>query len=210
MVQTTLKVKLKTFDILSENDDNARDEPFLWTFYLKIDGSTININKLLHQDLSGATVYMQAPTPSHNDLHLSNNDMDVSDAPANIPAAIGECTMTLQTDDLLSAFNPGVSKYCLAVALVIALEHDDTSDTDIREIWTKVRSTLQKKLNDALQDVIREMLFEGKTLTEQQVTDKLKSIDRELFVNIAKKVIESTLAQNVILSPATAAMESTR
>jgi hypothetical protein len=199
MVQTSLKVKLETFDIINENDDNARDEPFLWTFFLKIDGSTIDIGKLLVQDVSGASVYMYAPTPSHYDLQLNDNEMDVSDPPAAIPSAIGEWNTNLQTSDLLSAFNPGLSKYSMIVTLAIGLEKDETTDANIQNIWSQIKAKLQEKLNDALRNIINEMLFEGQTLTEQQVTQKLKSIDYNLFRDIAKKVIETSFAENFIV-----------
>lgn len=41
--------------------------------------------------------------------------------------------------------------------------------------------------------------FEGQTLTEQQVTQKLKSIDYNLFRDIARKVIETSFTENFIV-----------
>jgi hypothetical protein len=204
MVQTTLKVKMETFDIIAENDINAKDEPFLWTFYFKIDGSTLNIFKLISGDVTGATVRMDALTPSHHDLNLSNNDMDVADPPAAIPSAIGEWNITLQTDDMMSLYNAGLSKYCMIVALAIGLEHDDTTDADILAIWTHIKTTLQNTLNSKLQEIVKQMLYNGQALTEQQIIQKLKTIDYNLFSDIAKQVIEVSFTKDLfigLLSP---------
>ncbi|MFL6673966.1 MAG: hypothetical protein ACJ8LG_11830 [Massilia sp.] len=190
MASIDFKFKLSDFRILKKNESSA-DEPYLWTFFIRLDGSTVD---LLETKPSTVTVF--SPKASPSDLGpKAVAGLEITSGAIPVPPAIGEFNSTLSSDNFRKV-SPALSMlepFCSVAALVIALEADSTSESDLEVARIKVRDELQKQLNANLQLIITDVkaaLSKGNQLpTQAQIEAKLSTVDIQRFVDLVKKSV---------------------
>lgn len=177
MKDLNVEVRLSKFDIITANEGS--DEPYLWVYYLKIDGRNI---KEFHPDNSFVTVH-SAPG-SHGNLGPKSDGMKAETPPINIPQKIGKWATTLDT---LGTMLPVTAPYCAVATLIIAIEEDMVPSTaKAEEARTKLRNELEKQLNAKLRKIIKEQKF------------SLNNLEGELDMNKLQDAIVSVVSGDVI------------
>ena len=183
MKDLKLECKLNQFDIMVQNEGSP-DEPYLWVFYLKIDGQNINE---FNADQSFVTIHN--PSGSHGNLGPDSDDETVEEAPLNIPAAIGKWETSIDT---MGTMLPITAPFCAVAILVIAIEEDAAPSTATAEEARKeLKKTLQAELNKELRKIIRERKIDFGNLEGNLDLDKLK--------DAIKEVMSGEIIRNVLL-----------
>ncbi len=190
MASIDFKFKLSDFRILKKNESSA-DEPYLWTFFIRLDGSTVD---LLETKPSTVTVF--SPKASQSNLGpKAVAGLEIASGAIPVPSAIGEFNSTLSSDNFRKV-GPALSMlepFCSVAALVIALEADSTSESDLEEARIKVRDELQKQLNANLQliitDVKTALTKNGQLPTQAEIEAKLSAVNIQRFVDLVKNSV---------------------
>ncbi|MBB6324812.1 uncharacterized protein with PIN domain [Algoriphagus iocasae] len=160
-----IECRLSKFDIIVENESSP-DEPYLWAFYIRIDGRNINVFK---PEESFVTLHNAAG--SHGNLGPASDDVEKEDAPLTIPSKIGKWNTELDT---MGTLFPQLVPYCMVAILVIAIEEDAAPSTSkMEEARKKLKSNLQSQLNAALIKVIKDQKIDLKNLEASISYDKL-------------------------------------
>jgi hypothetical protein len=135
-----LRVNVKLVDLVcrDEGDGWGSAEPYLWTAFFKIDGSTVAINPDL--SMSGTAQIAFGPGSHGN---LGDDDVDAGDV-VPIPATIGEWTGQLKAIPLpypLSDLLPAVSG--MVGFICVVMEEDWVSDEGAEAGHQAFNATIQ-------------------------------------------------------------------
>ena len=159
MARSTLNVQFDLTHIKchDEGDGWGSAEPYLWTVFFLVDGSTISVNSGL--TLSGnATMHF---TPgSHG--NLPNDDVDAGET-VTIPAAIGEWQTLMKPIPVPPPFDAVQPDVGGVVGVVcVLMEEDNVSDSGAAAGHTA--------LNNAVRTAVNQIVA-TRTLTNQEVTE---------------------------------------
>jgi hypothetical protein len=175
-----LKVSFDLTNIVcaDEGDGSGDAEPYLWTAFFKVDGSTVSINPQTKK-LEGAATVVGMPG-NHGDLGPDGSDVDAGQT-VPIPASVGHFATTMvpiPVKGVPSLTAPGVVG-CLAVLL----EEDSTPDDAVVKGHEALNEALKNAIDGALPSI-----------------DLSKGISQATIDDIAAKVqsaAESAIADNV-------------
>lgn len=159
MARSTLNVQFDLTHIKchDEGDGWGSAEPYLWTVFFLVDGSTISVNSGL--TLSGdATMHF---TPgSHG--NLPNDDVDAGET-VTIPAALGEWQTLMKPIPVPPPFDAVQPDVGGVVGVVcVLMEEDNVSDAGAAAGHTA--------LNNAVRTAVNQIVA-TRTLTNQEVTE---------------------------------------
>ena len=141
-----------------EGDGWGDAEPYLWTVFFKIDGSTI----VVADDLTLAgNATIQTTPGSHG--NLNNNDVDEGDNVV-VPAAIGHFETILEPIPLSPPWDALADPIGGVVGVVTVLMEEDNVTDDGAEAG-------HRALNDAVRNALNEIVS-TRSLTNQDVTDE--------------------------------------
>ncbi len=194
MVPQQVELRFDTFDILQRNDEGP-DEPYLWTFFVKLDGTVID---LFSPQNSVVTVH--SPAGSHGDLKLPGGEMTGTDPPRAIPPAIGRWNTTLQQGNLLNLVIPQIA----VAALVVAWEEDMFPSTAaMEEARQTLRAQLQSQLTEVVRQVVRDCLADPKHCNADVDFESEISVDklREVVLDVLKHKMDGFITGAVLLNP---------
>lgn len=159
--------RLSKFDINIQNESSP-DEPYLWAFYVRLDGRNINVFK---PDDSFVTLHNAAG--SHGNLGPDGDDVEKGDASVSIPAKIGKWETEIDT---MGTMFPTIVPFCMVAILVIAIEEDAAPSTSAMEkARKKLKANLLKELNTQLIQVIKDQKIDLTNLEGSISYDKLMS-----------------------------------
>lgn len=151
-----VNLELDTLKCYDEGDGWGSAEPYLWSVFFKVDGSTVHVTDSF--TLSG-TPTVEATPGSHG--NLGDTDVDGGDT-LSIPSAIGEYETILSPIPGPPSF-PGMEFGGVVGVVVILMEEDNVSD-DGAEAG---HAALNNAVRDALQSII-----DTRSISNQDVTDK--------------------------------------
>lgn len=144
MTDLNIEFKLERIHCHDEGDGPGNAEPYLWTVFFKVDGDTVVVNSD-----GPAAPFVQGPptvvTTPGNHGNLGTSDVDEGDDVA-IPAIIGEWHTVMKpiplTTPLLGMSEVGGMIGCV----VVLMEEDNTSDSDIQRGHEALDSNVRDKL----------------------------------------------------------------
>jgi len=159
MARNTLNIR---FDInrlhcRDEGDGLGSAEPYLWTVFFKVDGSTVAVSPALN--LTGDAVIHTTPG-SHGNL----GDTDVDDGDViTVPAAIGEWDTSLEPIPVPPPFDAIQADVGGVIGVVcVLMEEDNVSDAGAE--------AGHQALNDGVRDAVNQIVA-TRTVSNQDVTD---------------------------------------
>lgn len=165
---------LSTLHCFDEGDGSGNAEPFMWTVYFKVDGSTVKLNDNFM--LEGKATVVTTPG-NHGDLP---DDVDAGDV-VSIPSSLGKFSTTMAPIPTPLA---GVTVGGMCGAIAIVMEEDSTPDDAIEEGHKALNKTLQEEL-DALIPTLG--------LSNQSPSDD----DIQAIEDAIKAAVENAVADNV-------------
>lgn len=159
MARSTLNIR---FDIdrlhcHDEGDGWGNAEPYLWTVFFKVDGSTISVTPALN--LAGSAVLHTTPGSHGN---LGDTDVDAGDT-VTVPVAIGEWDTDLRPIAVPPPFDAVQPDLGGVIGVVCVLMEEDNVSDDGADAG-----------HDALDDAVRaaiDQIVATRTVTNQDVTD---------------------------------------
>lgn len=153
-----------------EADGWGSAEPYMWTVFFKIDGTTCRLNDSLM--LEGTATVFTTPGSHGN---LDDNDVDAGDT-VQIPDAIGFQQMTLipipVPDFVKQAGTDDVAS--VAGCIVVLMEEDNVSDDGAEAGHQALNNAIQNALNS----IIPTLGFTKQDISEDdinQLTDKVQA-----------------------------------
>lgn len=159
MARSTLNVQFDLTHIKchDEGDGWGSAEPYLWTVFFLVDGSTISVNSGL--TLSGQATLHFTPGSHGN---LPNDDVDAGET-VPVPAAIGEWQTLMKPIPVPPPFDATQPDVGGVVGVVcVLMEEDNVSDDGAAAGHTA--------LNNAVRAAVNEIVA-TRTLTNQEVTE---------------------------------------
>jgi hypothetical protein len=173
-MRSNLNVKFH-FDRLhchDEADGWGNAEPYLWTVFFKIDGTTCRLNEALK--LEGTATIFTTPGSHGN---LGDSDVDAGDT-VSIPSAIGlkEFTITpIPVPDSAKAL--GIEDVpAVAGAIVILMEEDNVSDDGAEAGHAALNAGVQSALNN----IIPTLGFTKTDITKDEIKAMNEKISSEI------------------------------
>ncbi len=166
-----VRVRLDSLTI-NRTEDSSGDEPYLWTFFIKVDGSGVNIS-----DLSNSNAIVSAGAGSQH--NLTDRENLPRGTVINIPGAVGEyntCLITLRGGDPNADF---IKDNTYLAILILAFEEDESS-------------------NEAMEAGKARLL----SLIQEEVTNRIRSLDpspvgEETIERIRREVVEEILEREI-------------
>src|SRR5262249_6641343 len=162
---------LEKFRVVQKNEESA-DEPYLWTIFIKADGSTIS----LANPASSKAAY-RAPPGSHGDLGPGSDNMETNDL-VSVPSSIGHWQTKLRTVD--GAPSPLPENLSIVAAVVVGLEEDATSDS--------AAEAGRVALVEAIRTEVDKAIRAGVTPNVEEITDKAKNAVRDAIKSASMSV----------------------
>ena len=123
--------------------DEGADEPYLWTFFFKLDGSTVHQTQPNQLQLIG-NVHIATGPGSHG--NLGAEDVQAGRI-INIPPALGQFSTTLRPIKV-QAFGQTVLIPGRLVSVCILMEEDATQDDSIEKAHGNLRDFLESQFNN--------------------------------------------------------------
>ncbi len=181
-----VKLKLKTFDILVQNESSP-DEPYIWVVRFRVDGTSLNPLKP-----EECFVHVGSVSGRHGNLGPDSDDEESSEAPLLIPAEIGEWDTTIDAGSLF----PQVIPSCAIATLVLAFEEDMSTSTDAMEDARKqFVHRLRDLLNERLRDAVR-AIGNGDEIDVNELT----TLPVDALKNIIKTVVVDGITRNLLIT----------
>jgi hypothetical protein len=194
MIPQEVELRFDTFDIIHQ-DDSGPDEPYVWTFYVKLDGTVID---LLHPQNSSVQVH--SPAGSHGDLKLSDGEMMASDAPRSIPTHVGRWQTTLEQGNLLNLVIPQIA----VAALIVGWEEDVFPSTAaMEEARASVRKELSDQLTAEVRKIVQSCLSDPANCSSNVDFESEISVDRlqAVILDVLKDKMAGFISGAVLLNP---------
>jgi len=178
--------KLDRLHCYDEADGPGNAEPYMWTIFFKIDGTTCRLNESLK--LEGIATVLTTPGSHGN---LKNTDVDAGDT-VPIPATIGYQNMMLLPipvpDSLKKLGTDDIPAF--AGCIVVLLEQDNVTDKGAESGHQALNSAIKSALNS----IIPTLGFTKQEITDADIknlSDKVQSCvenavknEQSLFENI--------------------------
>src|SRR5262245_11892031 len=177
MARDTLRVSLRLDHIhcFDEGDGWGDAEPYLWTVFFKVDGSSVHITDSL--TLAGEGVIETTPGSHGN---LNNTDVDAGDN-VPVPEAIGTFDTLLSPIRVPPPFNTQQADVGGVVGCVcVLMEEDNVSDAGAE--------AGHHALNDAVRDAVNQIIS-TMSISHQEVTDA----DIQPFIDGIKSRVEDAI-----------------
>jgi len=177
---------LEHLSCYDEADGWGDAEPYMWTVYFMIDGTTCRLNDALK--LEGTATIFTTPG-SHGDLN--NTDVDAGDS-VPVPAAIGLQTMTMAPIPVPQAVkNAGIDDVpAVAGCIVILMEEDNVTDDGAEAGHQALNQAVQNALNSLIptlgishQDVTDADIDALTQQIESKISDAIEN-EQNFFENI--------------------------
>jgi hypothetical protein len=172
-MRNTLNVNfhLDHINCYDEADGWGSAEPYLWTVFFKIDGTTVRLNDSLMLE-GNATIF--ATPGSHG--NLNDNDVDGGDT-VSIPGAIGDMSMTLTPIPVPDFVKPvlGADDLPAVAGCIIVLMEEDNVTDDGAEAGHRA---LNNAVQNALDGLIPTLGVSHRTVTDDdinQLTGQIQS-----------------------------------
>lgn len=175
-----LRAEVTRLSVIRQNESSP-DEPFLWVFLLKADGTTIKVD-----DPANARISLEAPLGAHGNLGAASDDMTTGQA-VPIPAALGRFDVTLRP----LAFLPAAQFVGFALA-VGALEEDATTNQQICAVHAHVVSKVREAANEALETLLATAPENGLSADALQ-TGLLDSVDESKVTGWVYDFVEDSM-----------------
>lgn len=194
MIPQKVEIRFDNFDIVQPNDTGA-DEPYVWTFFVKLDGTAINLISP-----QNSKVEVISPAGSHHDLGLPGGEMRTADAPRSIPKSVGRWETTLEQGNLLNLVIPQIA----VAALIIGWEEDMVPSTAaMEEARVAVTNELNGQLTTVVRDVVQNCLANPANCTSDVDFESEISVDRlrEVILDILKDKMAGFIAGAVLANP---------
>ncbi len=187
MKPAEITLKFDTFDVIQQNENV--DEPYIWTFFVKLDGTVLD---LFQPD--NTNVHVVSPAGSHGNLNLPDDEAEVSDAPHTIPHKVGKWEAVLEQGNLMHQVVP---QMCVA-GLVVAWEEDMFPSTDaMEEARRAARTEIDRQLTNGLRRLVRECLADPANCAADVDFQSFVSVERlrEVIIDLlTEKIIPSVVA----------------
>ncbi|MFT3947574.1 MAG: hypothetical protein QM763_11450 [Agriterribacter sp.] len=135
--------RLKCYD---EADGWGSAEPYMWTIFFKIDGTTCRLNDSLM--LEGTATIFTTPGSHGN---LGDNDVDAGDT-VSVPSAIGEKSMVLTPIPVPDSVKQvGIDDVtAIAGCIVVLMEEDNVTDDGADSGHSALNAAVQDALNSII------------------------------------------------------------
>lgn len=137
-----VRVKLDSLTI-NRTEDRSGDEPYLWTFFIKVDGSGVNLS-----DLRNSNAIVSAGSGSQH--NLTDRENLPRGTVINIPASVGEyntCLITLRGGDPNSDF---IKDNTYLAILILAFEEDASSNEAMEAGKARLLSLIQEEVTNRI------------------------------------------------------------
>ncbi len=181
-----VKLKLKTFDILIQNESSP-DEPYIWVVRFRLDGTCLNPFKP-----DESFIHVASVSGRHGNLGPDSYDETSDEAPLLIPAEIGEWKTTINAGSLF----PQVIPSCAIATLVLAFEEDMSTSTESMEDARKqFVNRLKDLVNARLRDAIR-AIGNGDGIDINEFT----ALPVDSLRDIIKEVVVDGITRNVLIT----------
>ncbi len=170
IVQTSMQLdQLKCYD---EGDGWGNAEPYLWTVFFKIDGTTVRLTDELK--LSGSATVITTPG-SHGNLGTS--DVDEGDI-VTIPDAIGFWSTTLTPIPVPASLKAlGIDDYPAVAGIICILMEEDNVSDDGAEAG---HDALNIAVHNALNEIIATRSISNQDITDQEIDSYLSAIENAI------------------------------
>jgi hypothetical protein len=139
---------LANIECLDEGDGPGDAEPYLWTVFFKVDGSTASINPQTKK-LEGASTVVSMPG-DHGDLGDAGAEVDAGET-VPIPSAVGHFATTL-TPIPVKGF-PSLAAPGVVGCLAVLLEEDSTPDDAIVQGHQALNQALKQAIDSSLPSI---------------------------------------------------------
>jgi len=155
-----VRIELDRIHCYDEGDGIGSAEPYLWTVFFMIDGSTVSVSPSLTLDGTATTVF----TPgSHGNLGSPGDDVDEGDD-VPIPSALGQWQAAMQPIPVAESLHGLIDDVGGAIGVITVLMEEDNVTDDGANAG-------HNALNAAVRDVINQIVA-TRTLTNQDVSDE--------------------------------------
>ena len=155
-----VRIELDRIHCYDEGDGIGSAEPYLWTVFFMIDGSTVSVSPSLTLDGTATTVF----TPgSHGNLGSPGDDVDEGDD-VPIPSALGQWQAAMQPIPVAESLHGLIDDVGGSIGVITVLMEEDNVTDDGANAG-------HNALNAAVRDVINQIVA-TRTLTNQDVSDE--------------------------------------
>jgi len=181
MARNLIRVSLELDSIKchDEGDGLGSAEPYLWTVFFKVDGSTVQVTDSL--TLSGSPTVETTPG-SHGNLG-GDNDVDEGDT-VTIPAAIGEFETILSPIPVPESLSSLAEDIGGVVGVVAVLMESDNVTDDGAEAG---HAGLNNAVQSAIQEIINTRSFTNQDITEGEIQAFTDSIGAKVEAAIREE-----------------------
>lgn len=171
------RVRIDLEELTINQRNESRDEPYLWPLYVIVDGTGINLS-----DPLSSTLKLVMPTGSHGNLGSHSEDLPTG-AKLAIPPQIGVFQGEIDTS-VFDFARDSAPQVCALGFGVVALEEDNTTDTNAEQARKAAFQQLQLQLNKAYGELVAQALG-GNPPTEQEARRRLEKIDVAKIADVA-------------------------
>ena len=183
-----VQIQFESLKLLDEPAQNARYNPYLWTIFLKIDGSTITIGKAFRLEGTASFHFTEG---SHGNLGI----LDLSSSKTiQIPPAIGFWQSDLQPL-MVPYFEQGASASLIAIAVL--MEQNNLSYEGAEAAHEALNKAIEEAINQSLSE------FDPKEIDLQNLDESIKeyfekSIEKKV-ADIEDKVVDAVKGKQNLL-----------
>ncbi|WHY88208.1 hypothetical protein QNH39_10355 [Neobacillus novalis] len=170
-----------------KRQESGGDEPYLWTFFFQLDGSTIKQTTPNAYRFTG-NVKVATGSGSHRNI-----GREVSPGVYRIPPSVGrhECTLrSIPVEILGFKVNiPGI-----LVSLVILMEEDAISDSAIEAGHTALQHFLESRFNEFINNITEEQVNTARLEVSElrpELSGDLLALAKEGFIQMFIKFADS-------------------
>jgi hypothetical protein len=159
MADITARIRLSSVHCIDEGDGPGSAEPYLWTVFFKVDGTTTSVTPQLQ--LTGRATVVGRPG---NQGDLPNHDVDDGEV-ITVPAALGSWTTRLRPIPLQQPFGDFREVGGVAGVVMVLLEEDNTPASAI----ARGHRALDRAVRQALDALIPTLGFGHQEPTPEEI-----------------------------------------
>ncbi|MGW4946235.1 hypothetical protein ACWEOZ_32155 [Actinoplanes sp. NPDC004185] len=174
MTDANARIRLSSVRAIDEGDGPGSAEPYLWTVFFKIDGSTASVTRTL--TLTGRSTVI--PTTG-NQGDLPNHDVDDGEV-VLVPMALGQYRTRLRPIPLQEPAGPIKDISGVIGMIAVLMEQDNTPAAAIRDGHRALNRAVQREL-DAL---IPTLGF----LHQEPTTEEIQEMTRRIGGTVEKAI----------------------
>ncbi len=158
----SISVKLNEIICRGEGDGLGNAEPYLWTVFFKIDGSTVSLTEALTLDGNGT---LHTTPGSHGNLDVSS--VDDGDT-VSIPSDIGEWNTMLEPIPVPDSLSSLVDPLGGVIGVVCILMEEDNVSDDGAEAG---HNALNNAVENAINQIIATRSFSNPNVSDEDLED---------------------------------------